>query len=147
VSSASEASQQANRSGMDPRRLTVIFYLLAGVIFALFLDRVLLLAWEPLGWPNKELIEGLGWRTTTVIGAVLSLAAAIGCWTHPKTRAVSLDVASELMKVSWPSWEESRTSTLAVVVASVVAAGILYVIDLGALHLMVKWLPALWGKL
>ncbi len=147
MSSASEASQQANRSGMDPRGLTVIFYLLAGVILALFLDQVLLLVWEPLGWSNKELIEGLGWRTTTLIGAGLALAAAIGCWANPKVRAVSLDVASELMKVSWPSWEETRTSTLAVVVASVVAACILYVIDLGALHLMVQWLPALWGKL
>lgn len=147
MSSASEATQQANRSGMDPRRLTVIFYLLAGVIFALFLDRVLLLAWEPLGWSNKELIEGLGWRTTTLFGMLVSAAVVVGCWANPKIRAVSLDVASELMKVSWPSWEETRTSTLAVVVASVVAAAILYVIDLGALHLMVQWLPALWGKL
>lgn len=132
---------------MDPRRLTVIFYLLAGVVFALFLDHVLLLLWEPLGWSNRELVEGLGWRTTTLLGGAISLAAVVGCYAHPKVRAVSLDVASELMKVSWPSWDETRNSTLAVVVASVVAAGILYVIDLGALHLMVKWLPALWGKL
>jgi preprotein translocase subunit SecE len=147
VASASEASQQANRSGMDPKRLTIVFYLLAGIVFALFLDQILLLAWEPLGWPNSEVVEGLGWRVTTLLGLGLSAAAVITCFAHPRVREISLDVASELMKVSWPPWDETRASTLAVVVASVVAAAILYVIDLGALQLMVSWLPALWEKL
>jgi len=145
VASASEASQQANRSGMDPRRLTVIFYLLAGVVFALFLDQILRLFWEPLGWYNGELVQG--WKVTTVLGFVISGAIVAICFARPQIRELSLDVASELMKVSWPSLSETRVSTFAVVTASVLAAAILYVIDLGALQLMVNWLPALWGKL
>ena len=39
----SESSQQANRSGLDPRRLVVMFYLVAGIVLALFLFTVFLM--------------------------------------------------------------------------------------------------------
>ena len=60
---------------------------------------------------------------------------------------LSLEVANELMRVTWPSWEETRVSTFAVVVASVVAALVLFGIDTLSYKLMVDWLPTVWGKL
>ncbi len=51
------------------------------------------------------------------------------------------------MKVTWPTWSETRTSTVAVVIASIVAAVILFCIDTIAYNMMVEWLPAVWGKL
>jgi preprotein translocase subunit SecE len=66
---------------------------------------------------------------------------------NPKTKGLALEVANELMRVTWPSWEETRVSTLAVVVASVIAAAVLFGIDSLSYKLMVDWLPALWGKL
>ena len=56
-------------------------------------------------------------------------------------------VATELMRVTWPSWEDVRVSTIAVVVASLVAAVLLFGMDTLSYNLMVKWLPAVWGKL
>ncbi|XXF75501.1 preprotein translocase subunit SecE [Myxococcaceae bacterium GXIMD 01537] len=147
MATATEASQQANRSGMDPKRLVVIFFLIAGIILALFLDHVFGLLWARFGWADTELIEGLGWRVSSVVGFVVSAAILIGAYIHPTSHAVSIDVASELMKVTWPSWQETRTSTMAVVVASVVAAIILFGIDTLAYNLMVEWIPAIWGKL
>ena len=38
---ADQASEQANRAGMSPGRLVVLFYLAAGVVVALFLGKVL----------------------------------------------------------------------------------------------------------
>jgi len=58
-----------------------------------------------------------------------------------------MEVASELMKVTWPSWAETRVSTVAVVIASLAAALILFAIDSLAYKIMVTWLPALWGRL
>ncbi|HEY0096990.1 MAG TPA: preprotein translocase subunit SecE, partial [Archangium sp.] len=72
---------------------------------------------------------------------------AVGAYVHPKTHALSLEVASELMKVTWPSWAETKASTVAVIVASVVAAVLLFCIDTIAFKLMVEWIPAIWGKL
>jgi preprotein translocase subunit SecE len=147
MATASEASQQANRSAMDPKRLVVIFLLLAGIVTGLFLEHVLGLIWARFGWSDPVLIEGVDWQVSTLVGYLLAAGLAVFAWFNPKTHAVSIDIASELMKVTWPTWPETRTSTMAVVIASVVAAVILFCIDTIAYNLMVEWLPAVWGKL
>ena len=58
-----------------------------------------------------------------------------------------IETASELMRVTWPSWEETKVSTIAVIVASLVAGVILFFIDTLSYKLMVEWLPMFWGKL
>jgi preprotein translocase subunit SecE len=145
--SASEASQQANRAEMDPKRLVVVAYLVLGVIIALFFGHILELAFASLGIGNARVLEGLDFRAGDILGAVLAGGLAFWSWTNPKTHALSMDVASELMRVTWPSWEETRISTLAVVVASLVAGFLLFFIDSLSYKLMVDWLPHLWGKL
>ena len=140
-----EASQQANRSGMDPNRLVIIFYLIAGIIFALFLAHVLAMILAAAGVSDREVFDLPGWNLSMLLGFVLSAGLSIFCFTRFK--GLSMEVASELMKVSWPSWEETRISTVAVVVASLVAAFLLFGIDTLAYKLMVDWLPTLWGKL
>jgi preprotein translocase subunit SecE len=143
----SDATQQANRSGIDPKRLVVIFYLVGALVLALFLEHVFGMVWGQLGWRDPTVIEGLDWKVSTLLGVGLSAAAAIVCYVHPRSHRLSLDVASELMKVTWPSWSETRASTTAVVVASLVSAFLLFGIDTLAYKLMVDWLPTLWGKL
>jgi len=147
MATSSEASQQANRSGIDPKRLVVIFYLVAGLVLMLFLDHVLSLAWARFGWSDPELIEGLQWKLSSVIAILLSAGAVVFCYLHPEVRQLSIEVATELMKVTWPSWQEVRVSTMAVLVASGVAAILMFAIDSLAYKVMVDWLPALWGKL
>lgn len=147
MATASEASQQANRSAMDPKRLVVIFYIIAGLILALFLEHLLGLLWARFGWPDRPLLEGLTWTYSTVAGFALAVGLAVAAYFHPRTHGLSIEVASELMKVTWPSWTETRTSTAAVIIASVVAAVLLFFIDTLAYNLMVEWLPAVWGKL
>lgn len=147
MATASEASQQANRSAMDPKRLVVIFLLLAGIVAGLFFEHVLGLVWARFGWGNPSLVEGVNWQVSTLVGYLLAVGLALLVWFQPKAHAVALDIASELMKVTWPSWSETRASTVAVIVASVVAAVVLFFIDSIAYKLMVEWLPAVWGKL
>lgn len=147
MATASEASQQANRSAMDPKRLVVIFLLLAGIVSGLFLEHILGMVWARFGWGDPILVEGVDWQVSTLVGYLLSLGLALLAWFHPKAHAVAIDIANELMKVTWPSWMETRTSTVAVIVASLVAAVVLFFIDTIAYKLMVEWLPAVWGKL
>ncbi|WP_434380539.1 preprotein translocase subunit SecE [Melittangium boletus] len=147
MAAASEASQQANRSGMDPKRLVVIFFLIAGLIFAFFLEHVCGLLWGRFGWSDPDIVEGLDWKVSTLLGFVIAIGIVLGIYFHPKTHVVSLDVAAELMKVTWPTLDETRASTMAVIVASIVAAILLFGIDTLAYNLMVEWIPAVWGKL
>ena len=60
MATATEASQQSHRSVMDPKRLVVIFYLIAGIVLALFLEHVFGLLWAAAGWNDREILEGLG---------------------------------------------------------------------------------------
>jgi preprotein translocase subunit SecE len=145
--SGSEASQQANRAGMDPKRLVVIAYLVFGFIIILFLDHLFEQVLARFGMTNRVLIEGPDWRVSTLASAVLTIGGGFYAWFNPKSRAISVEVATELMRVTWPSWEETRISTFAVVIASVVAAVILFGIDSFSYKVMVDWLPSLWSKL
>ena len=145
--SGTEASQQANRAGMDPKRLVVIAYLLFGFIIVMFLDHVLEQVLARFNVGNAVLIEGPDWRISTLVAAVLTVGGFGYAWFNEKSRNVSVEVATELMRVTWPSWEETRVSTFAVVIASVVAALILFGIDTFSYKVMVDWLPLVWGKL
>jgi len=146
MATASEASQQANRSAMDPKRLMVIFLLLGGIVTGLFFEHVMGLIWARFG-NDPVLIEGVGWKGSSLVGYLLALGLVVFAWFNPKVHALGIDIASELMKVTWPTWPDTRTSTVAVVIASLVAAVILFCIDWVAYRMKVEWQPALWGKL
>jgi len=142
--SGSEASQQANRAGMDPKRLVVIAYLVFGFIIILFLDHLFEQVLARFGVNNRVLIEGPDWRISTLGSALLTLGGGFYAWFNPKSRALSVEVATELMRVTWPSWEETRVSTFAVVLASLIAAIILFGIDSFSYKVMVEWIPEVW---
>jgi preprotein translocase subunit SecE len=140
--SVTEASQQANRAEMDPRRLVVVSYLVFGIILTLFLGRLVEMLMAQVGAGNTEIISGTGIKLADVLGFVITAGLAGYAWTNPRVKTLSLEVATELMRVTWPSWEDVRISTIAVVVASLVAAIILFGMDTLSYNLMVKWLPA-----
>ncbi len=145
--SATEASEQANRAEMDPRRLVVVSYLVFGLILTLFLGRLAEMLFAQISVGNAELITGTGIKVADVLGFAITVGLAVYAWTNARVKQLSLEVATELMRVTWPSWEDVRVSTIAVVVASLIAAVLLFGMDTLSYNLMVKWLPAVWGKL
>jgi preprotein translocase subunit SecE len=145
---ANDATTVANRSAMTPERLVVIFTLCLGIVLVLFLKHVIGPVWVAVGLPDRPLIEGAEERTYSSLVAVAASAALLGgAWTNSRIRHLAFETASELMRVTWPGFEETRVSTIAVIVASLVAGLILFLIDTLSYKLMVEWLPALWGKL
>ena len=70
-----------------------------------------------------------GWTLSTFIGFGVAAVLAVVVWRIPKTQTVSLEIALELKRVTWPSLRETRASTVAVVVASFIAAMVLGTFD------------------
>lgn len=132
---------------MDPRRLVVISYLVFGVIIGMFFSHVLELIFAQLGLPNAQIVEGAGIKLLDVLGFVIAGGLGAFAWTNVRIKTLAMEVATELMRVTWPSFEETRISTMAVVVASLIAAIILFGMDTLSYKLMVDWLPALWRNL
>jgi preprotein translocase subunit SecE len=115
-------------TGIEPKRMVAIFYVLAALAVGVFLENVLGLAFSYARW-NDPAILGEDWTLTTLIGFGIAAAVAIGLWRHARAHTVSLEVASELKKVTWPTLRETRAATVAVVVATFAAAIILGVFD------------------
>ncbi|HET9596545.1 MAG TPA: preprotein translocase subunit SecE [Anaeromyxobacteraceae bacterium] len=114
--------------GIEPKRMVVIFYVLAAVVIGFFLEKVLGLAFGYARWADPGIL-GEDWTLTTLLGFGIAAVAGVLVWRQPRANAVSLEVASELKKVTWPTMRETRAATVAVVVATFVAAVILGVFD------------------
>jgi preprotein translocase subunit SecE len=118
-----------NVGGVEqPRRIVAIFYVLAAIALGVFLERVLQLAFNAAGLNDRAVFSD--WNVSTLVGFAIAAVAAMVVWRIPKTQQVSLEVALELRRVTWPSLRETRAATIAVIVASAVAALVLGLFDL-----------------
>ncbi len=117
-----------NVGGVEkPKRIVAIFYVLAAVALGVFLERVFAIA---LTYARVNDFSVFGdWTLSTLLGFGIAAVAAIAVWRIPRTQLVSLEVALELRRVTWPSLRETRAATVAVIFASAVAAMILGVFD------------------
>jgi preprotein translocase subunit SecE len=109
------------------RRYVVIFFALAAVVVGFFLEHVLvgLFAWARV---NDSTIFA-GYTVSTALGFGSAVILGFVLWRLSRTRTLSLQVAEELRRVTWPSIRETRAATVAVIVASAIAAMILGVFD------------------
>jgi preprotein translocase subunit SecE len=115
---------------MTNTRLIAIGYVVLTLAAGLFLEHVLLVVFGAFG-PTQPLTRPLvgEWTWSTVIGLGLCAATAVYLWTNRRTHEVSVEIASELRKVSWPSIAETRAATIAVIVASIISAVLLGLFD------------------
>jgi preprotein translocase subunit SecE len=117
---------------MTNTRLVAIGTVVLALASGLFLEHVLAAIFGGFG-PTQPLTRPLfgdsGWSWSTVLGLAIAAAGAIYIWINRKTHDTSLEIAGELKKVSWPGFAETRAATIAVIVASLIAAVLLGVFD------------------
>ncbi len=118
-----------NVGGIEqPRRIVAIAYVVAALALGVFLEKVVELA---LSYARVNDFVVIGdWPLSTVAGFALAAGTAVVVWRIPRTQTISLEVALELQRVTWPSVRETRAATIAVIVASAVASLILGVFDM-----------------
>ena len=117
-----------NVGGVEqPKRIVAIAYVLAALVLGVFLEKVTALVFGYVRVNDFEVFSG--WSLSTFIGYGVAAVAAVVGWRVPRTQTVSLEVALELRRVTWPSVRETRAATVAVIVASAIAAVILGLFD------------------
>lgn len=77
---------------------------------------------------DKPLI-GVGFRVSNVLGLVGASVFAIWAWTNENVYGQAIEIGNELSKVTWPKWEETRISTIVVIVTTLIVAIILGLFD------------------
>jgi preprotein translocase subunit SecE len=108
----------------------------AGFVFAHLIAAI-------LGWAGVADTELLGTVTlSSLLGFVLAVVGAVVAWRNERIQEVGQEIASELKKVTWPSWAEIKAATVAVVVFSLVMAVIIGIFDFFSSKVMVDWIPA-----
>jgi preprotein translocase subunit SecE len=122
-----------------PTRMVVVAYLLCAVAVGLFFQYLFADTFAALRWNDAALVGD--WTLSSLIGAVLAIAIALGCYLHPVTHKLSYEVATELKKTTWPNAQDTRTSTIAVVIFSFASAAILGIFDFVSSKIMTQWLP------
>jgi preprotein translocase subunit SecE len=115
---------------MTNQRLVGVGYIVLALLTGFFLEHVLLAAFGTFGitQPLTRPLTG-DWTWSSIIGLLVAFGTAFYLWSNPKTREVSFEIAAELRKVSWPGLAETRAATLAVIVASLIAAALLGLFD------------------
>ncbi len=117
-------------TGVDPKRLVAIFYVFAAIVLGVFLERLAEIGLSFARFNDQQVLFDLTWSDLVKYASYLvALVAAVVTWRNPRAQTVSLEVAGELKKVTWPSLRETRAATVAVVVATFVAAIILGLFD------------------
>src|SRR3954463_7897528 len=115
---------------MTNTRMAIVGYVVLALAAGFFLEHVLLAVFGGFG-PTQPLTRPLvgEWTWSTVIGLGSCAAVAFYLYSKPRTNEVSMEIASELRKVSWPSFAETRAATIAVIVASIISAVLLGLFD------------------
>ncbi len=139
------ATDAASSAGVDnrlePRRMVGLAFVVFALTGAMVLGRLIAAIFGGLKINDPQLLGIQELTLSSVLGAVLAIAAAVIAWLNPKVQEASLDVASELKKVTWPSFAETKVSTIAVIIATLVAALVLFFFDFISSKLMTEWLP------
>jgi preprotein translocase subunit SecE len=131
---------------MSSGRLKALFWIGATFCIAIFLEKIigeLILGALHLGDPTLF----FDWRLSTVVAFVLAAALGVGTFLNPRLNGLAEEVANELKKVTWPTRVETQRQTAAVLLFTVVFAGILGLFDATSSKVMTGWLPWLIGKI
>ena len=115
-------------TGIEPKRIVVIFFVLAALALGVFAQKLLGLVFTYARW-NDPAVLGEDWTLTALLGFAIAAVVAVVTWRTPKAHTVSLEIAGELKKVTWPTMRETRAATVAVLIATFSAAVILGVFD------------------
>ena len=77
---------------------------------------------------NKHIL-GAGFRLSNLLGLISGVALGVGLKLNKNVNTWAVEVANELRKVTWPTWEETRLGTIVVIITSIVVALVLGLFD------------------
>jgi preprotein translocase subunit SecE len=124
------------REAMSNNRIVAVGYLVLAILAGVFLQEVFVRVFslasttQPMTTDHDFLgYEKLRWSYCTLLGLGIAFGAAAWLYRAPRSHEVALEIAAELRKVSWPSAAETRAATVAVIVASLIAACLLGLFD------------------
>ncbi len=80
--------------------------------------------------PNfDKMILGHQFTVGNLLGFICGIITTFILWKNEKINSLSMEVATEMKRVTWPNWNETRTSTFIVIVTTIIVSLILGLFD------------------
>ena len=114
---------------MDTSKRIVQFAYGAGTfVTAVLLSHLLGSIFGLVGARDPQLL-GKDFTLTTLLAGATAVALLLWTWRHERIRPLAHEVAEDLVKVTWPTWDETKTNGRVTVAVSIAVALILGVFD------------------
>lgn len=123
---------------MQYSRYINLGFALAGLVFWVVLGKTAAAVMRSIPVNDSAILGIEQFTMSQAIGLLLSVGLMVYLYTREDVKVWSGEVAVELSKVTWPSWDETRRNTLIVIIFSVVLATVL-----ASLDFFWKWLTDL----
>ena len=114
---------------MNLQRFVNIAYVLAGLVTWLISARLFGGIFDLFSRDFDKALIGTEFARSDMLGLLCGIAVGVALKLNRAVNTWGLEVANELKKVTWPSWEETKMSTVVVVVTSIIVALILGLFD------------------
>lgn len=75
-------------------------------------------------------VLGANFRLSHLIAMVASIGIAIALRRNERVHTYAMEVGSELSKVTWPTWKDTKRATIVVMITTLIIAAILGLLDL-----------------
>lgn len=114
---------------MDASKRLVNLFLAASTLLSwVVLGKLFGLVFGTFGVRDAHIL-GKGFTSSTLLGALAALTLLVYAWRHAQARPFVTEVAEELVKVTWPTWEETRTNAKVTIIVTIIVALVLWLFD------------------
>ncbi len=109
------------------KRLVNLFFVVGALLAWMIFGKLFYTVFMTCGVRDFHIL-GRSFTLSTCLGVVAALAAIFWAW-QSKYRVLAQEVADELVKVTWPTWAETRNNTKVTIVTAVILSLILLIFD------------------
>jgi len=118
---AGEDVEGAGTKHLGVERWVQLTFVVGALLLVWVYDHLINAIWYLFADPSEAI--------ATVGAVVAGIVTAIALYRHKPSYSLTHEVAEELSKVTWPTRKETSSSTIMVVVASIIAAFVLFLFD------------------
>ncbi len=115
---------------MGVARYVNLSFVVIGLALYLVLGEVIGALLKIFGSSTNMQILGANFRLSNLLAMIIAITAAIWLRRNEKVHTYAMEVGSELSKVTWPTWKDTKRATIVVIVTTLVIASILGLLDL-----------------
>jgi preprotein translocase subunit SecE len=115
---------------MNLQRFVNIAYVLVGIVAWVMAAGIFGSLMDLFSGDFDKPLIGTEFTRSDLLGLLTGIATGIALKMNTTVNTWAIEVANELKKVTWPSWEETKLSTIVVIVTSIIVAIILGIMDM-----------------